>query len=76
MLKEKICEKGDIVTVYLQTGQEILDILKNKKVEKQKQEDDFREILRQRFDLKAIGSFALGRYRRQAGKKEKRKMEK
>ena len=24
MLKEKICEKGDIVTVYLQTGQEIL----------------------------------------------------
>ena len=24
MLKEKICEKGDIVTIYLQTGQEIL----------------------------------------------------
>ncbi|MCP4923287.1 MAG: ABC transporter substrate-binding protein [bacterium] len=52
------------------TGQKILDILQNKEIETQKKEDAFRAVLRERFDLKAIGFFALGRYRRQATKEE------
>jgi phospholipid transport system substrate-binding protein len=53
------------------TGKEILEILQGSNVPKQKQEDQFRKVLQKRFDLKGIGFFALGHYRRQATKQEK-----
>lgn len=42
-----------------ETGQEILGILQSKETSKQVQEDQFRAILQQRFDLKAIGFFCF-----------------
>ena len=53
------------------TGKEILEILQGSNLSKQKQENLFRKVLQKRFDLKGIGFFALGHYRRQATKQEK-----
>ncbi|MBY0291737.1 MAG: ABC transporter substrate-binding protein [Alphaproteobacteria bacterium] len=56
-----------------QIGENVVTLLTNKSISDQERADRFREILEQKFNVKAIGKFVLGRYWKQANEAEKEK---
>jgi len=52
-------------------GQEVINLLTDKTVTQKQRANHFRAILKTKFDVKAIGKFALGKYWRNAAKQEK-----
>ena len=56
-----------------QIGEKVVNLLTDKSISDQERADQFRQILEQKFNIKAIGKFVLGRYWKQANEAEKEK---
>ncbi len=54
-------------------GQNVIDLLTDKKISDQDRADQFRTILDTKFNLKSVGKFVLGRYWKQASEEQKEK---
>src|SRR3990167_8181272 len=64
------CEKAK--TFMSDMGSKVITLLTNKSISDQERADEFRTILENNFNVKAIGKFVLGRYWKQATDEEKK----